>query len=177
MQCEQCKQNQATVHLVQIENGEKIHQHVCETCAKKMQTFNIGDGISFQDFFTGLMDIAMGNSSQKQSAQNKPQGIAGLQCPPCGMTYEEFRKTGKMGCGTCYEVFEQYLHPMIKRIHGNTDHTGKLPQKGAADLKLQRKIQELRKELDHAISEEAYETAAQIRDQIYDLEKERGEWM
>ncbi|NMA82878.1 MAG: hypothetical protein GX962_03325 [Epulopiscium sp.] len=172
MQCEQCHQNPATVHLAHIENGEKIEQHLCEICAKKMQSFSMGDGISFQDFFAGLMDIAMGSPSQQKSTTNKPQGISDLQCPVCHMTYNEFRKTGKIGCASCYEVFEQYLYPIIKRIHGNTEHTGKLPQKAASDLKLQRKIQELQKELQAAIEEEAYEKAAQLRDQIRELEKE-----
>lgn len=176
MQCEQCQQNQATVHVTHIENGEKIEQHLCENCAKKMQTFNFGDSnlISFDDFFTGLLNMATGASAYPQSLGNKNKSYAthGVQCPSCKMTYDEFKKTGKLGCATCYQVFEHHLYPVIKRIHGNINHTGKLPQRAATDLKVKRKIKQLNEELQRAIEEEAYEKAAQIRDQIRALEKE-----
>ncbi|NLP45984.1 MAG: hypothetical protein GX347_02930 [Epulopiscium sp.] len=139
-----------------------------------MYSFNYGDlnSHSFENFLTGLLNIAMGATPKVDPLDGQTYSAYSLQCPSCKMTYDEFKKTGKLGCENCYQVFEHYLYSLIKRMHGNTNHTGKLPQRAATDLKLERKIRELKKELKTAIEEEAYEKAAQLRDQIRALEGE-----
>ena len=79
-----------------------------------------------------------------------------------------------MGCNRCYEVFREHLEPTLRRIHGNTVHTGKLPKKGAGKIKLQRQIEQLKSELQAAVVNEQYEKAAELRDRIKELEKSKG---
>ena len=39
MLCEDCKKNQACVHLTQISNGQKEEKHLCQACAKEYGDF------------------------------------------------------------------------------------------------------------------------------------------
>ena len=49
MICQNCKKTVATVHLTEIEHGEKTEVHLCEECAKNqgtMVSFSFGSLIS-----------------------------------------------------------------------------------------------------------------------------------
>ncbi len=95
----------------------------------------------------------------------------------CGTTLEEFKKTGRLGCAHCYEVFESSIIPLLKSIHMNEKHTGKRPgervvvdiEKETADAA---KREDLKRELRKAISTENFEEAARLRDEIVLLEKD-----
>lgn len=56
MICERCHKNEATVHTVQIINGEKIEHYYCQNCANET---GIDNPISFQDIFQGLLNFGM----------------------------------------------------------------------------------------------------------------------
>ena len=43
-----------------------------------------------------------------------------------------------MGCDQCYSVFGNYLEHLLRRIHGNTQHLGKIPNRAGADIKLKK---------------------------------------
>ena len=113
-----------------------------------------------------------------------------LRCHTCGMTYNDFRKIGKLGCSDCYAAFRNVLLPLLKSIHGSTHHTGKeplkvtpIPQAEEKDSVVSRqpqkvklpnkanRIAELRIRLKKAIGAEEYEQAAILRDRIHALEK------
>ena len=51
-----------------------------------------------------------------------------LKCPLCGHTYSDFRKSGKLGCGECYNTFRAPLSVTLKQIHQNPVHKGKVPK-------------------------------------------------
>ena len=63
---------------------------------------------------------------------------------------------------------------LIQRIHGNSCHTGKVPVRGEAKLAEKQRVVTLRQELQAAIQEENFERAAQLRDEIKQLEQEGG---
>ena len=92
----------------------------------------------------------------------------------CGMTAGEFRRVGRVGCCNCYSYFAEYMPGLIQRIHGNSRHTGKVPVRGEAKLAEKQKIVQLRQALQQAISEEQFERAAELRDEIRRLEQEGG---
>lgn len=35
MLCDNCKQNEATVHMTRVVNGKKTERHLCNVCAAK----------------------------------------------------------------------------------------------------------------------------------------------
>jgi protein arginine kinase activator len=91
-------------------------------------------------------------------------------CEKCGMSFEEFQKVGKLGCSHCYDVFSERLKPILKRLHGAVEHSGKITGKASESIKLSREIQKLKDLLNEAIKNEQYEKAAELRDKIRSLE-------
>ena len=63
---------------------------------------------------------------------------------------------------------------MLRRVHGHTKHIGSVPEKADERAKARHEIEELKRRLAEAISEENFEEAAKLRDQI-NAKKEVGE--
>jgi protein arginine kinase activator len=55
-------------------------------------------------------------------------------------------------------------------MHKGDHHVGKVPAKAVHTLALNGRMQELAEQLEKAVREEKYEDAAQIRDQIREME-------
>lgn len=159
MNCERCHVEPATVFLTQIVNGQKMEVHLCQKCAKEQESELFNNNPSFQKFLSGLLDTSHNANGSARTQEN-------MSCPTCGMTIAEFKKTSKIGCGQCYQIFENELTPILKRLHGSIVHTGKRPLKLDVALKRQKKVKELESELKIALMQEEYETAARLRDEI-----------
>jgi protein arginine kinase activator len=172
MLCEVCKKNDATVHITKIVNGVKQEFSLCEKCAREKGEFGIGGAIEFSSPFTfqtilsGIMDYVGPN--------NQTQNNFDISCSNCGNTYSEFKRKGLLGCSECYSNFAQTLKPIIKRVQGNLEHTGKLPRKAGETIIKRRRLLELKENLQRAIASEDYESAAKIRDAIKELQGEPG---
>lgn len=170
MLCEVCKKNEANVHITKIVNGTKYDLNMCEKCAKEKGEFSINDELNFaspftfQNMLSGIMDY-MGTSGETQK-------IHETSCDKCGSTYSEFKKRGLVGCSKCYETFIQTLTPIIKRVQGNLEHTGKIPNKAGKEIIERKKLLKLKEDLQKAIATEEYEKAAEIRDKIKQLQKD-----
>ena len=129
--------------------------------------------------FLFLLQIGLPLSGFFQSAQsgnNKEESEAesSLKCPNCGLSYATFQKTGLLGCAQCYQAFREPLEVILKRIHGNTQHTGRVPRQGNSSIGAQLQIDQLKRKLAQAVAAEEYETAAALRDQIRALQKQTG---
>ncbi|HEX8830629.1 MAG TPA: UvrB/UvrC motif-containing protein, partial [Longimicrobium sp.] len=92
-------------------------------------------------------------------------------CPACGMTLADFKRTGRLGCGRCWSVFEQSLKGLLRKLHGGTQHVGKvyLPP-DPTEMDRTARVVSLRRSLQRAVDEEDFERAAGLRDQIRRLE-------
>lgn len=166
MICERCKQRPATVHFTKILNGEKFEQHLCEECSKEVPHFAFaGDpGFSLNKFLANLLSCEHNLSGMDLGTQTE-------RCENCGLTYSQFAQGGKLGCSQCYQVFREKLDPLLRRIHSSELHKGKVPERTGGRLKLEKKVETLKKELAHLVAREEYEKAAEIRDQIKEMEK------
>ena len=156
----------ATVHLTQI-IGNKIHKiNLCEACAQKLGVMDPG-GYSLADLIDkGLIpapDSAEADDSRSEHA-----------CPSCGLTVSQLNKTGRLGCSECFEALEEEVLPMLERMQPGIQHSGKVPEAMLERARHREEMQELRDRLNGAISEERYEEAATIRDEIRDLEVSSG---
>lgn len=94
-----------------------------------------------------------------------------VRCPTCGRTYTDFRKTGKLGCSECYKVFAEPLKGVLRQIHSDYVHTGKIPGNLRGKLSKQRLLEELRAKLKDAVRREDYESAAKFHKEIQELER------
>ena len=161
MLCEKCLKRQATVHMQQIINGQITGIHLCQECAVQSDS-----PLSFEQFLQGLLSV-FGGVPGSVSPQ-KPE--VKQRCTVCGLSYEDFKSTGRLGCAECYQTFRREMDPILKNIQGSNRHEGKYPQKAGIGLLNRRKVEKLRVELSKAIEEEEYENAARLRDQIRELE-------
>ncbi|NLW07034.1 MAG: hypothetical protein GX039_03500 [Clostridia bacterium] len=162
MLCERCQERTATVHVTQIINGQKTELSLCQECAREIQPqFDF----SIPKFLAGLFDNEL---SIKAPA-------AAVQCRQCGLSYEQFHQTGRLGCPECYERLAPRLDPLIRRIQGSSQHRGKVPLRAGGNLRVKREIEELRSQLQQLVQREEFEKAAQVRDQIRSLEKRLAE--
>ncbi len=162
MVCELCKQTQATVHLTEIINDQMTELHLCEACANQK-------GAQVESHF-GLADLLSGLADFSKTAE--PEEVTTRACPNCGMTYDDFRKVGRLGCGVCYTTFKRSLGSLLKRIHGSPVHLGKTPLRLVKTPKAKSELAELKKKLERAIDKEEFEDAANLRDQIRRMEQE-----
>jgi protein arginine kinase activator len=87
------------------------------------------------------------------------------------LKFVEFRNTGRLGCPHDYDAFAEELTPLLENIHGDSRHAGKTPRRLPQTRHTQSELSRLRRELQSAVSQEAYEEAAKIRDQIRTLEE------
>lgn len=167
MLCDECGKKTATVHITKVENGKKTDIHLCEQCAVQKNVININTNFSISDLLTGIL-------SAGSTSPVKVDIIQDVKCSVCGLTYNRFKETGKFGCSNCYKTFGERLNPLFKRVHGNTAHTGKIPEKAGGKIKVMREIEKLKQELETAVRNEEYEKAADLRDKIrefYRVEK------
>ena len=164
MQCQKCKKNTATIHLTEITDGVREETHLCELCAHK-QGIAIKSQMPLNEFLNTLLAV------QPETEEATSAETAELVCPQCGITWEQFRKKGLLGCPHDYEVFEDVLSTIIEQTHaGNSTHCGKVPSSTGADTKKQTQLLRLRRDLDAAVRQEDYEAAAKLRDRIQELE-------
>ena len=160
MLCEVCKQAQATVHLTEIVNDQMTELHLCEACANQKGA-QVESHFGLADLLSELADF---------SKTQEPEEVATKACPTCGMTYEDFRKVGRLGCTQCYQTFKRSLGSLLKRIHGAPVHLGKAPGRLVKPEQAKSELVDLKRKLSRAIDQEEFEEAARLRDQIRRIE-------
>jgi protein arginine kinase activator len=172
MLCDICSKNQATVHLTEIVDEQMTELHLCEECAKQ-KSVQMEQQFGLSDLLGGLADFG------KHIEGKEPSKI---KCPNCNLSYEDFKKIGRLGCSNCYSAFIRYLTPLLKRIHGSALHTGKSPQGESVAVKAFRaseakqpelSLEDLKNKLTDAIKSENFEEAAILRDKIKALEENK----
>lgn len=160
MKCDLCEK-EAVVHLTQVINGEMKEVHLCEVHAAE-QGIDVNSPLSITDILMGL-----GQQSKPPSSHDLV-----LSCPACGMSRDEFAKSGRLGCGVCYNTFRGELTAAIKALHHSTQHLGKIPAREGQQTRMKSQLARLQKELDEAVAREEYEKAASLRDKMKTLRTE-----
>ncbi len=160
MKCQRCH-NTATLHITEVLPDEQFEElHLCEQCAHKYlydpQAKPAG---------------AKASISEKASEGEETALLNQQECPLCGMTFVEFRNTGRLGCPNDYQEFRSELVPLLENIHGEARHVGKTPRRLPQTKQTQNELMQLRNRLKQAVTREDYEEAARIRDRIKALEE------
>ena len=164
MLCDHCGENEAVIHLTQIVDNQMGTFHLCETCAaeKGLEPEPGSANFPLTDFL-----------AQMSQGERQPEQSDGA-CEYCGLALKDFKKTGRLGCSHCYVTFETHLRGLLRRLHGGTQHLGKVylpPDPTEAERGEQ--LSRLRRKLDRAVASEDFERAAELRDQIRELEATR----
>src|SRR5918996_813351 len=115
MLCDQCGENEAIIHLTTIQNNQITTTHLCEGCASEK---GMEPGVTMGNL--PLTDFLAQSSKALESA------VVTGPCAYCGMKLEDFKKKGRLGCSHCYVTFDTHLRNLLRRLHGNGQHTGKV---------------------------------------------------
>jgi protein arginine kinase activator len=160
--CKICGVRPATIHYTEIVNEKMVTLDLCAECAeekgievKKATAHGLGDLVA------ELID---------GTVQDDTARIGRVRCPECGYDYSDFRNIGRFGCPECYRSFEAQLNPLLRHVHGSTQHAGKTPVRLGSKTASRQKILRLKEELGRAIESEDYERAAELRDKIRGLD-------
>jgi protein arginine kinase activator len=161
MLCDVCKCNDATVFLTQIVEGKMQKVNLCDACSKEK-------GVQ-EPTGSALADLLLGIGA----AEEIEKGGGTQKCAVCGFTQADFKKTGRLGCSTCYLTFAEGLGSLLKAMHKGTEHVGKVPEHAQRAAELNDRVRSLNESLKKAVEEENYESAASLRDQLKQLESDR----
>ena len=181
MLCENCGKNNANIKYTEIINGNKKEMHLCEECSKKLgieeMDFNM-PSLDFSSFFGDILS-EYGETEFLPSFLKEKE----IKCDKCGMKFDEFTDIGKFGCNECYNTFSNKIDTILKNIHGNNRHIGRIGKitnsnnqndlitEERKNYEPKSKVQELKDKIKQLIKEEKYEEAAKVRDEI---KKEEG---
>ena len=167
MLCQHCQKNEATTHVKTVINGKHAEYRLCSECARELGYTGMGIFPDFTADFGGMLSSFLGAALPARSGA--------IRCDTCGSTMSDIKKTGKVGCADCYELFFSELMPTIRSIHGNTEHIGKRPvieytenhPDGEAEKSESKsELEDLKAELKKAVDDENFERAAELRDEI-----------
>lgn len=93
-------------------------------------------------------------------------------CPNCGMTAEDFRRLGLLGCAECYRVFRDEVLSAVRKVQGRVRHIGKVPEAGAGKKYLWVIEQDrLNERLAQAVRENREEDAEKIEKRLKEIAK------
>jgi protein arginine kinase activator len=157
MKCQKCTKA-ATLHITEVLADDQFEElHLCEECAQKY-----------------LYEPQVKKPSSPKGMPAEESDEAGAlnqkQCGVCGIRFVEFRNSGRLGCPHDYDEFKAELTPLLESIHGESRHAGKTPRRLPEVKHAQAELASLRKQLQQAVTQEAYEDAARLRDRIRQLE-------
>lgn len=157
MKCQRCLK-QATLHITEVLGEERFEElHLCEDCAKKY-------------LYEPQQQKAAGKTGN--AAEGEDVDTSGdKQCDACGLKFVEFRNNGRLGCSHDYDAFKEDLTPLLESVHGDTKHVGKVPRRLPKVKGANVELTTLRRKLQQAVTDEAYEEAARLRDRIRQLEE------
>ena len=150
MKCQYCEKP-ATFHITELtEPDGPTVLHLCEDHARNFL---------HKDSPTPASSIAGAIAKQFNLGQTK-EDLAQLdqkECPVCGISFFEFRSTGRLGCPYDYKHFQSDLDPLLRNIHDSLRHVGKRPQRAASSADAQAEMIGLRREMEQAVEKEDYD--------------------
>lgn len=152
MKCEHCDKP-ATVHVTHVANGKVVKTHLCEECAA---------GMGVAKSVSALAETLLGPVSPVLPTR-------AISCPACGLSVRKFQKEGRLGCPECYQVFSREIVGVLSSLHDATRHSGRIPVRLRRDPGPEAALASLNDRLAEAIRAEAFEEAAQLRDEIREL--------
>ena len=152
--CDHCHKKPATIHLTDLVHNKEVH--LCPDCYNEQENKTNTEEV-LNDFLDNL-------EVEKKKGTYK-------MCATCGITYEEFLKTGRLGCSDDYTTFASEIKPLLMKIHGAINHLGKVPSENAKTVSNRKKIRVLQQALKQAVARENYIEAARLRDEINTLKE------
>ena len=148
--CQDCKKRPATYNFIDTVNGNTVAMHLCAQCyASKYGEF---ENNTLNAMFNGLFD--------------SPRRKVTKVCKVCGMRFEDYERTGLMGCPSCYDVFKEDILPYIAGIQGKTLHVGKEGGDHSSEHDLRIRLKDLQEQLEAALTRGDFRAADRLNRQM-----------
>ncbi|MCB1184288.1 UvrB/UvrC motif-containing protein [bacterium] len=170
MNCHMCGERQATIHLLELINGQQKSVWLCSICASgrpdiprvdPADTWAAGDDGGSPTLASFLGQVRDGGN----------KAVAVPPCPVCGYEIATFQDNNRLGCPACYPHFRRQILPILSRYHRHASHLGKVPSRADGRASRQGELTRVRVALEKAIRAEDYEEAARLRDLMRGLEQ------
>lgn len=164
--CSYCQEREGIIKLTQIVGGQVETVQLCAQCAAEK---GIQTPAAMEDTPIGGLLAALSLEAEVAAADPASESVV---CPGCGASLQDFRETGRLGCGRCYDTFGEPLRELLRRLHGSAHHTGKayLAPGAAARPTEPESTERIRERLKRAIEQEQFEQAAELRDRLKERE-------
>ena len=174
MICERCNKKKATVFYRESIGGRTRALRLCGECAEELEQAGELEDISaaVAGFMSPCFLSDEGSFPLPFQGAAKAGAAVSCKCPVCGSTVGDIAAAGRVGCATCYTVFGKELAGAIRSAHGTAEHTGRVSAGYRARQERAERLTEMKKQLKEAVSNENYESAAELRDAIRALEAE-----
>ena len=149
MKCQQCEKP-ATFHITDLTGDDLLALHLCPDCAKHyLQPGESADaGPATGAGITGFIQQQL---TLEQTAEELKE-LDSKECPVCGVSFYEFRQSGRLGCPHDYIIFANELEPLLVNVHGGTLHVGKQPKRNPNATEEQTSVIRLRRDLQEAFA-------------------------
>ncbi|MBM3335537.1 UvrB/UvrC motif-containing protein [Candidatus Sumerlaeota bacterium] len=161
--CEKCDRP-ATHKFTRITDGQATDHYLCHEHAAQFSPHHLKAQTPHAELSQLLAGLLKGEHGQK-GTQQTDAGVAEVKCQTCGLSFQQYRQSGLLGCSDCYRSFEKHLRDDLRRYHGTVRHVGK-QLRVVLNTSDSEKVETLRKRLELAIKDEDFELAAQLRDEI-----------
>lgn len=153
MECNFCHSQQAKIFLSQIFKGEVIKLDLCESCARQLEVTDV-QGVAVNELIDKIRQI-----------QEETREDVETVCSECGLSLDEMKKRGELGCPACYQAFGSEISGIIRENQKGSVHAGKMPRDSEHEV-VQFRRQQLEEKLQQAVETEDFETAARLRDEL-----------
>ena len=146
------------VQVYQTRGNDYYELWLCERCAAVLGVESTGEeAASAEELLSGLVSADA------------------LSCPGCGTSFQTVEKRGTVGCAECYRAFAGRIRAFLQELEIPLAHTGRFPERLASYKRLLMDREAYRDELKRAVEAEEYERAAQLRDELDQLDGVDGE--
>ena len=153
--CDGCGEPGAHIRVRQSSGTHQRELWLCDECCRKLGVDQAipAFGPTVSELLSGLVTRASERA-----------------CPRCGTEFKEIRRSGRVGCAECYQVFRGSIARLLSQVGAEEAHVGRYPDRLISYKRLLIDRTELRQRLDEAVQREDYEEAALIRDRMLALD-------
>lgn len=167
------------VHITQINDDGSVEMlHMCNRCGDEyINQLNQSGPATLEATMPDTIDLNHISSPQELIDFITNLGIKQDAKPikepcSCGLTEEEFDKSGRFGCQHCYTHFSEKMEELVFPFHQAKFHEGKKPKRHYVESLMQDPIEKekiLKLRYAKALELENYEQAKIIKDQLNEL--------
>lgn len=188
MKCDKCGKD-ATVSLKVIFNGNSHDIHLCQDCVKKYANLPKDEDVSqipaenlnfdpkaleglIKNFVPSLDEVINSYYEYKFNQNNKDleyiMNLDDKACPYCGNLESNIRE-GIFGCPHCYNLNKNLTEKVLKTYNNLSEYKGRFPKAEREFRQVAQRIKDLSQKLAESVETEDYELAANIKEEIEQL--------